>query len=221
MPVKIFLLGLPGSGKSTVARYITTFVRDRGCFATRINDYQILHKMFRDDIDGKKFRPTAHDGFDIIDLSVFNTSLQEVERTACHLISSAKKKEVILIEFARNDYCEAFKLFSRDFLQDSYFLFLDADIETCKRRISERVANPITDDDYFVSEYIFDAYYCKDNRHYMCSDLKTDYGIDDQNVKIINNADPQQDSARMIDQFVGFILKHEFNILDSAEALKV
>ena len=51
MLVKLFVFGLPGSGKSTVARHIVDHVqRDyKNWSAQRISDYNILHKMFLQD----------------------------------------------------------------------------------------------------------------------------------------------------------------------------
>ena len=81
-------------------------------------------------------------GFDVLDLTAFDNALKKLEQVINRHLSSAKQIEIILIEFARNDYQRAFQQFSAEFLQDAYFLYLDADIETCKRRIRERITNP-------------------------------------------------------------------------------
>jgi thymidylate kinase len=214
MTVKLFILGLPGSGKSTVSRYIDDYLKKqhKDWFTTRINDYDILYKMFKADTEGKFGSTKNHEGFDIFDLSVFDTALGEMEEEARHLIPTMKSTALITMELARNDYIQSFKQFKRDFLQDAYFLFLTADIKICKKRIIDRVANPKTEDDHFVSGYIFEAYYDKTDRDdglRLSANLQIEYGINDQKIKIIENNGPFQDILETINQFIDFILKQE------------
>ena len=63
MVFKLFILGLPGSGKSAVARYITKYIGKIGWETVRINDYVILKEMFMADIEHKQFKPTDHGWF--------------------------------------------------------------------------------------------------------------------------------------------------------------
>lgn len=202
MVLKLFVLGLPGSGKSTVARYITKYLESRNWKGTRINDYVILEKMFYTDTEGKLFRPTDYGGFDILDLNAFDTALQRLEQAINQHLSSTKQEEIVLIEFARNDYQVAFQQFSAKLLQDAYFLYLDANIETCKRRIRERITYPSTEDDFFVSEYIFSVYYHEDNGKFIPQILERDYGIDKQRVEVIENNGSLSVSIAQINQFV-------------------
>lgn len=209
MAVKLFVLGLPGSGKSTVARNISTFLNVRNWETTRFNDYAILQKMFRDDTKGKQFKPAKHAGFDIFDFTVLDMALQRLELEIKEYISSTKSNEIILIEFSRNNYRKAFRQFSHEFLHDAYFLYLDVDTKTCKKRIRERIANPGTDDDFFVSEYIFRTYYNKDNGRHIPRFLKRNYKIDKQRVIIIDNNGPLESSATRINWFITTICSLE------------
>ena len=209
MAMNLFILGLRGSGKSTVARFITIRAVDKGCQTTRFNDYTILQEMFRDDTEGKQFKPADHGGFDILDLTVFDTALPMLEFEIKEYVSSAKSNEIILIEFSRNDYRKAFLQFSHEFLHDAYFLYLDVDTKTCKSRIHKRTANPGTGDDFFVSEYIFRTYYNKDNGRHLPRILKRNYKIDKQRVMIIDNNGPLENSATRIDWFISTICSRE------------
>ncbi len=176
--IKLFVLGLPGSGKSSVARYISTYARDRRWSTTHINDYEILYQMFREDAQGQ-FEPADFGGFDVLDLTVFDAALKKLEQELKIHILSVESNELILIEFSRNDYQRAFQQFSHPtFLKDAYFLYLDTNIETCKRRIRERITHPTTSDDHFVSEYIFGAYYHGDNGRCLSNILEKDYQLD-------------------------------------------
>src|SRR5689334_6970588 len=118
MAVKVFILGRPGSGKTTAARHVVKLVQSNNCLARHFNDYEILRAMFHSDYEHKKFRPTEHNGFDVLDFSVLDTALQDIEKSVQELISSLDL--ITTIEFARDDYSKAFKHFSSNFLREAY-----------------------------------------------------------------------------------------------------
>ncbi len=191
MEKKLFVLGLPGSGKSTAARYIEMLARDNNWFPRRFNDYDILFQMFLADQEGNRFSSTEYGGFDVHEHIVFDEALKELERV---ILKREKvpddKNELIIIEFARDDYCKALGLFSPAFIQNAFFLFLDTDIPTCIKRIKDRIAHPQFLDDHHVSEYIFESYYQNDNRQYLASvtsKLKGCCDINDDRVRVIEN----------------------------------
>jgi adenylate kinase family enzyme len=204
MAVKLFVLGLPGSGKSGVARYIQMYARDKDWKATHFNDYAILKQMFHNDTK-EQFKPAPHGGFDVIDFTVIDTALQRLEQEVNQHLSSAKPKEIILIEFARNDYQKAFQQFNQDFLQDAYFLYLDAEIETCKQRIRDRVNNPAFEDDYNVSDYIFETYYHEDDGKALPYFLEREHRIGKQRISIIDNNCSLEEASKEIAPFIDTI----------------
>ncbi len=206
MSAKVFVLGRPGSGKSTAARRVKQLLTQKGGIARQINDYEILRKMFLADTQRVRFQATEHNGFDAIDLTVMDIALKEVEAEACSYLSSV---DLITIEFARNDYRKALQQFTASFLKDAYFLFLDADIETCLRRVHERVANSNSIDDHpSFSDTIFRSYYQKENGAYIAACLQRDFGVHKQ-VKIINNTGPLDDFMRRIEQIADEIFRQE------------
>jgi len=205
MTVKLFVLGLPGSGKSSVARYITAYLENKNWKSTRFSDHVILQEMFLADTEHKQFRPADHGGFDALDLDVIDIALQRLEQKVNQHLLPAKQEEIVLVEFARNDYQGAFQQFSHEFLQDAHFLYLNVNTETCKRRIIERIANPSSEDDFFVSEYIFNTYYNKGNEQSVPQILEKDYGIDKQRVKVIENNGSLDDIVAEINEFVDTI----------------
>ena len=191
MVEKLFLLGLPGSGKSTAARYIEMLARDYDWLPRRFNDYDILLKMFRTDSEGKRFSRTRYGGFDVHKHIAFDEALIEIEKVVLQREKVPdNQKELIIIEFARDDYCRALDLFSSAFLRDAFFLFIDADIPTCIQRIKDRIANPQTPDDHDVSEYIFESYYQNDKRQYQASFTSKLNGcreINEDRVMVVEN----------------------------------
>lgn len=185
MVVKVFLLGRPGSGKTSAFQYFEMLAHDKGRRATRFREYAILYEMFQD--GRSEFQPAEHGGFDIRDFSVLNESAQHLEeRVQAYLRYSAQQDELIFLELARDDYKTAMRCFSADFLQNAYFLFVDASVETCIERIHWRVAHPATTDGHFVSEHILRSYYAQDNKAYMATHFQTDYGIQ-KCVEVIEN----------------------------------
>ncbi len=207
MAVKVFVLGRPGVGKSTAARYMTHYARNHSWDSIHVNDYHILKEMFQKDSAFQKFRPIANGGFDVTDFSVLDTALQKLEENVRQRMNR-NKKELIIIEFARDDYRKAFKVFKPDFLQDSYFLFLDAAMDTCIERIHERIAYPQSADDHFVSDEILRDYYRMDNRLYFAFRLEKDYKIN-KFVQIIYNIDTPRQFAEEIYKFADNIFMIE------------
>ena len=86
----------------------------------------------------KRFRSTrsqGYDGFDVLDFNVFDEALQKLH----HEILRRKKladnsRELLIIEFSRDDYCESLTFFTSLRLRDAHFLFINSDIPTCKVR---------------------------------------------------------------------------------------
>lgn len=198
MGLTLFIFGLPGSGKSAAARHITSFARGKKFRPRRFKDYPILYKMFQDDQkpenEKKRFRSTqdlGYDGFDVLDLEVFNEALQKLHRKVRwrkKLVDDST--ELLIIEFSRDDYCQALSFFPTLWLRDAHFLFISSDIPTCKARIKARADHPRTLDDCYVSDYIFKEYYERDHQHYITEvalQLKQQFGVPIEHIRVINN----------------------------------
>ena len=56
MAITVFLLGRPGSGKSTAAHFIDLLARQQGCSTTHLNDYPFLFIQFEADIHHLKIQ---------------------------------------------------------------------------------------------------------------------------------------------------------------------
>ncbi len=204
--MKVFVLGRPGSGKSTAARHMNYLFAQSGWRVRHINDYEILREMFLADKQHLQFRATEHNGFDAIDLTVMDSALRKVESRARKSLSDV---DAVTIEFARNDYRKALKQFTPDFLKDAYFLFLDADIETCLRRVHERVERATSVDDHpSFSDAIFREYYARENREYMAYCLQREAGLS-RKVKVINNISTFGNFMARLEKCVAEMLKEE------------
>ncbi len=176
MSLNVFILGRPGSGKSRVAQIIQELASEKGWSTEHIYDYRLLQELFKQEIDTntphsqRRFRsrgPKAALGFDVINFEVLDEVLDTVVSHMMHGIgtrelTSPGEKKLQLIEFARNKYEDALRKFGDDLLQDTYLLYINADMENCIERILGRIEDGL-EFSHFVSEEIMRSYYNKDD----------------------------------------------------------
>jgi len=216
MSVKVFILGLPGSGKSAIARSIVDYVNhqhinaqnDQQWSAIRFNDYAILLDMFRQDTEGKRFKSAYPSGFDVLDLEVFDEALRVFEQGLDAYMNSLKsdEKKLVIVEFSRNDYRHAFQQFSSTFLQDSYFIHLGADVKICKQRVYKRRSDlSYPEDNFPVSDFIFETYYNHDDGKFL-DQILNKYGVDRGRILVIDNNGEEQSISADIKAFIDAIL---------------
>ena len=220
MAVKVFVMGLPGSGKSTATSCSAMEARDKKCRVQCFNDYDILLKWFKANPDGPDFSRTDAGGFDIHNYAVFDTSLHVLEQQVQQAIQAMmpSDKEIVTIEFARSDYRNALLQFSASFLCDAYFLFIDAEVETCKERVKQRASEQSSNDDHPVSDYIFEAYYRNGREYCTASDINAfhdksnvPYDIQSQRIRIVKNVkgNTLQDFYTEIKRLTGMIIEQQ------------
>ena len=196
---KLFLLGMPGSGKSIIAQDIVQYTMSQYNLSTcHINDYGILSEMYRNSRKSlynpvykrskisRRFLPSKYGGFIVNDSVVYDEALQKLKRQ----VEEGERRalpgvnQLVLIEFARSDYQHAFQVLKPDFLMDASFLFLDGDIEVCMKRASQRVLkskHKKSRNDYYVSRLVFDRYCRSNNSKYLNSKpFRNEYHVSDQ-----------------------------------------
>jgi adenylate kinase family enzyme len=206
--VKVFILGLPGSGKSAIARFVSAYVHDYRWAEHSVNDYNILDDIFRQDIARERFKPAELGGFDVLKFEVFDEALQLLEQKVIEDIDALTNdaNKLFLIEFSRNNYRHAFQQFNRAFLRDAYFLYLDTDVKLCKERIRDRVANPqFEQDDFNVSDYIFETYYNGDDGADLIAIL-AEHGVDKAHVRTMKNHDSYEKACMTVEPYIKIIL---------------
>lgn len=208
MGVKIFVLGRPGSGKSTAARHMIELASRRSYQALFVQDYTILHKMFLNDRKYERFRPTDRGGFDVIDYSVLESALRQMEEEVEGSLIF-KRADIVCIEFARNDYRAALNILSSEFLRDAYIFFIDSDLEYCIRRVQERVTDPPLPDHHFVSENVMRTYYSNDNWEYMVQQCRQEHKFC-KGIIAVRNDGPLSLLLEEVSNFAERIFLHEF-----------
>jgi hypothetical protein len=221
MAIKVFILGRPGSGKSEAYRQIDKYIQQshQHWSVIHFTDYEILQEMFQFERyfqfkeELKKFRPREHGGFDVLNFSVLDGVLKVLEKKVKFRSSEDKNEQLIVIEFARDDYGKALKQFSPNFLKDAYFLFINSDIDTCIQRVHRRIALSSTIDDHFVSDDIICSYYKRQRIPFKLERVDTPnltkVQVITSRMHIINNKGSQQDFAKKINRFINSILNFE------------
>jgi adenylate kinase family enzyme len=177
MVVKIFILGRPGSGKSTIARLLKAVAQSSGWDTRHMYDYKHLHDMFQQEIDDnlpeeeRSFRqkgPQACQGFDVREgkFKVLDTVLKQMaEEVREEEQSQSGANKLLLIEFARKEYTRALDIFGYEALQGAHLLYVKLDLENCIRRVHQRAIEnrSRSEYDHFVSEDIMRGYYSRDD----------------------------------------------------------
>lgn len=207
MLVKAFVLGRPGSGKSTAIRRITELTNRRTISNMHLRDYTILLDMCKQDVEHTRFRP-IDGGFDVIDFTVLDTALKQLEEQVqerARKLAYSERKELVMIEFARDDYYKALSKFTPEFLNNSYFLFIETNVETCIERIHVRYSNSVhlpKVDRHSLSDLIMKNYYGADK-----------YSPDQHfnNVEILINSGSMEDFLLDVGNFAQKIFDSEFS----------
>jgi adenylate kinase family enzyme len=208
---KIFVVGRPGSGKTTAVRHFLKLAERRSYNAYRVRDYDILYEMFRREEDtpilkDRKFRPTDYGGFDVLDNRVFDTALDQLNKYLDTL--KVAEKSIITVEFARDDYKKAMALFSPKLLQDAYFFFVDSSLDICIDRIKRRIKYPPQPDYHFVSEFIMKTYYNTENMEYMQNRFKNDFGLTKE-VMAYSNSGSLDELIEKVNELADIIFGHK------------
>ncbi len=215
MFVKVVVLGRPGSGKSTAIHRIIELADRRNYHTAHIRDYTILFDMFKQDVSHKKFKAIDWNGFDVLEFSVLDDALKQLEKKVEEREqeldrSSPNQKKIIMIEFARNDYSQALSNFTPEFLSNAYFLYIEAGLKPCIDRIHRRRANNNSSncDRHFVSDDIMNTYYQTDN---WLSTLQTLSAQQQENACRLNNDGLQKAFELQVSHFAQAIFDKEFS----------
>src|SRR6266702_3949847 len=195
MAEKLFLLGRPGSGKSTVRRYITKIAQHEFWSPYPISDYKILQNMCAADRKHIHIRPAEFGGFEVLDFSILDTALQIIERRAEKALERHELDwpRIAIIEFARSDYVQALSQFDPAFLKDAHFLILESDVDTCMERIYERTRCREFADDTYVPVNIMKGYYQVDATQETVRQLQEALGLSGHRIQLMRTDGPRDE----------------------------
>lgn len=220
MVVKLFLLGRPGCGKSSAAQRIEDVIRHmhKQEFSThRFKDFDILEEMSKNEKYSRMFTRTVYngfEGFDVEEASVLDIALERLDEGIRNYMVNAKTNQIILIEFARENYGKALKKFSSAVLQDAHFLFINLELEDCIKRIQNRMLAPKSSDDHYISEKMLMQYYTNQNFPIPNDLVEEKFKLTDnrgslveRKFKLVDNHGPLKDFEGNVDNFIKEIIK--------------
>lgn len=200
----IFVLGSPGSGKTTVSNHIVEYVKKHNDMnAINISDYKFLLQMRQSDDYRKYFRPSKCGGFYLSNRSVYNAALFEMEKHIQEYY--ANKYQLAIVEFARSEYLNSLRLFSKSFIDKSLFIYLNVGLYTCMSRVRERVICPKSLNDHYVPKKIFQLYKRKDDRKYVNqikSEIINNYDVLPSHFRVVSNKNSVEDTFSSVDRIV-------------------
>jgi thymidylate kinase len=167
----VFLIGIPGCGKSFVYKLLKEQLRAEGYKGEilRIDDFPVLKRIFEEDVQHKRHRPTPGGGLKITDDSVWDDLSKALNEQALSLQSPEK---LLFIEFSRNNYLRAFKHFSPDILKNSLIVYIDCPFELAWRRNLRRVQKEEGLDAHLVSKEEMELTYSRDDHEELPKHLK-------------------------------------------------
>ena len=157
MVSKVFILGRTGSGKSTASRMLADMAQQCGWSVEAFNDYPFLREMYVTN-PGKRFRSTDYNGFEVLDLSVYDEAISRLLLNVQDYRPQTDKT-LLTIEFTSNNYAHTLERFDEELMQGANFMFIAADLKTCIERVNRRTIHPITKDDYYVLETVLLHHY--------------------------------------------------------------
>jgi adenylate kinase family enzyme len=225
MVVKLFVFGLPGSGKSTVSRSIVDHVHRtyKQWYVRRLCDYNILFEMFKQDTKHKNFYTEKHNGFYVTNPNMYDIALMRLEQLANRVRPNSN--QLLVVEFARSDYLKAIKTFENSFFYNSAFIFLYTDINTCIERIAQRIEHPhYNHDDHFVPERAFERFEDASTKEYpqlLQASLLNDYRGKNSPFRIIDSSGSENDTLAQAKPFVDEIISSSQTFIFSSITRKL
>ena len=125
---------------------------------------------------------------------VLDTVLKEMaDEVRTEKLRDLGANKLLLIEFARQEYCRALDIFGYEILNGAHLLYVKLDLENCIKRVQERadIHKHRSEYDHFVSEDIMRGYYGRDDwsgqqfckyLNYLCRD-----GVDMKTEELDNS----------------------------------
>lgn len=153
----VFVIGMPGAGKSTAAKYLASWITKTSQIPTlRWDDFSIILELFQ------KEKQTKLQRFSIEDDGNFKITCSSVLSEALQILSQkieTEPKKNLIIEFSRLDYDTAFQKQFKNQLKKSHLVEVIAFPEQFQNRNQQRsILNLDAVEDHQVPESIMQEY---------------------------------------------------------------
>ncbi|MCS7132044.1 MAG: ATP-binding protein, partial [Hadesarchaea archaeon] len=158
----IFLIGRPGCGKSIAYRLLAEQLKTAGYKGEimRIDDFPILKRIFEEDVEYKRHKPMPGGGVKVTDDKVWDDLSKALNEQALKLQA---KDRLLFIEFSRDNYVRAFQHFSREVMQNSIIVYIEAPFDMCWERNVRRAREECGLDAHLVSREEMEKTYARDD----------------------------------------------------------
>ncbi len=209
----IFIVGLPGSGKSFTRRRLAERLGALRIRTQELTDYVFA---YRDFIHGSiKLAPPRGMGFEPDLAGAFKVSEENhlrpaLSSLASRVLSSVGSQEVTLVEFARSDILAALQEFGEETVKRSQVIYVDAHEKLRQERLHRRERPP----ELAVSGAVTITVTVSDDHRLPSAAQKSIYGLDDITVlrsdlrwrgrvfTIVNDADHSPQFETALDEFI-------------------
>jgi adenylate kinase family enzyme len=190
-PYVVFIIGRPGSGKTTVAKLIKEKLPETHVYlkVSQVSDLGYLRDKFAAEQQmAKRFERTEDGGFFILDRTLFDEALEDL---SAQVLQEMHGHDLVLVEFARQSYCEALQIFAQHGVQPNLIVYVNVDLRTALERNRLRSMH-VGGDKHFVSQREMEGTYATD-------DIEQLSRLNPSKVMIINN---EQDMLAGLNQEV-------------------
>lgn len=209
----IFIVGLPGSGKSFTRRRLAERLGALRIRTQELTDYVFA---YRDFIHGSiKLAPPRGMGFEPDLAGAFKVSEENhlrpaLSSLASRVLSSVGSQEVTLVEFARSDILAALQEFGEETVKRSQVIYVDAHEQLRQERLHRRERPP----ELAVSGAVTITVTVSDDHRLPSAAQKSIYGLDDITVlrsdlrwrgrvfTIVNDTDHSPQFETALDEFI-------------------
>ncbi len=199
----IFLLGVPGCGKSEFYRRLVKRLKEAGSFNNfaRMDDFPKLWAIFQEDEKSgswQRSRPTEDGGYKVTDETVWDDILKAVNKDLSDNIEKYDDGTLLFVEFARPNYVHSImNNFSEEIIEQAIGVYLDVPFDICWERNVRRHEQAIEagTDDHLVSREEMEETYGSDDKDKLKIELPF-------SIIFVNNDAKKSDDFTRLDEGV-------------------
>lgn len=135
----LFVIGRPGSGKSTVSGIIQNLFQTQKMNSRILNDWEILNQFAIQETFPSLIQ--ANDkGFKVLDDEIYDIALEKLITN----LQSENRFDINIVEFSRKSYLASFMYISKIINKKNIkILFISADLEKCILRNKKRESHEV------------------------------------------------------------------------------
>ena len=158
LPMIVFLVGRPGSGKTTIGDAMVRQLSAASTFrrGIRLSDLPFIRNaVLKATPEDPRFESAENGGFLIKDPAFYKEALRDLARQT---VLQARVNDLLVLEFARQSYCDAFQVLAENGVFHDLAVYLDVSLQTALKRNRMRAARRGTDDHYVAEREMIETF---------------------------------------------------------------